>query len=166
MWNLGISYNLGKLRKSRKTSKISENLNIIGNHDRLGSPSKSEEMFENLGDPENPWNIEILEVIGHIENFEIVDNIENVEISKYIDIIENNEISKYFDNIENIEIIGNIEIIENIENIEIIENMENIEIIELMISNISKYQNIIENVHTCSILHLSFSILSGNLENL
>ena len=56
--------------------------------------------------------------------------------------------------------------IENIENIEIIENMENIEIIELMISNISKYQNIIENVHTCSILHLSFSILSGNLENL
>ena len=54
MGNLGISYNLGKLRKSRKTSKISENLNIIGNHDRLGSPSKSEEMFENLGDPENP----------------------------------------------------------------------------------------------------------------
>ena len=127
MWNLGISYNLGKLRKSRKTSKISENLNIIGNHDRLGSPSKAEEMFENLGDPENPWNIEILEVIGHIENFEIVDNIETIEISKYFDIIENNEISKYFDNIENIEIIGNIEIIENSkisENIEVIENLE------------------------------------------
>ena len=113
MWNLGISYNLGKLRKSRKTSKISENLNIIGNHDRLGSPSKSEEMFENLGDPENPWNIEILKVIGHIENFEIVDNIENIEISKYFDIIENIEIIENVEIIENIEISKYLDIIEN-----------------------------------------------------